>query len=97
MRSRIYEDDGTYLAFKCPGCKREHMVRVKDLFSQSPHWSWNESLDLPTLYPSVVVRTRQEGDEFVCHSWVKDGRIQFLDDSTHALVGITIDLPRYES
>jgi hypothetical protein len=30
---------------------------------------------------------------FVCHSFVTDGRIQFLGDCTHALAGETVDLP----
>ena len=30
---------------------------------------------------------------FVCHSFVRDGRIEFLSDCTHALAGQTIDLP----
>lgn len=30
---------------------------------------------------------------FVCHSFVTDGRIQFLGDCTHALAGQTVDLP----
>jgi len=29
----------------------------------------------------------------VCHSYVTDGRIQFLADCTHALAGLTVDLP----
>lgn len=29
----------------------------------------------------------------VCHSFVVDGRIQFLADCTHALAGQTVDLP----
>lgn len=29
----------------------------------------------------------------VCHSFVTDGRIQFLNDCTHKLAGQTIDLP----
>lgn len=29
----------------------------------------------------------------VCHSFVTDGRIQFLTDCTHALAGQTVDLP----
>lgn len=29
----------------------------------------------------------------VCHSFVTDGRIQFLSDCTHALAGQTVDLP----
>jgi len=30
--------------------------------------------------------------ESVCHSFVTDGRIQFLADSTHALAGQTVEL-----
>lgn len=30
---------------------------------------------------------------FVCHSFVTDGRIQFLGDCTHSLAGQTVDLP----
>lgn len=31
-----------------------------------------------------------------CHSFVRDGRIQFLGDCTHALAGQTVDLPEWE-
>jgi hypothetical protein len=33
---------------------------------------------------------------YVCHSFVVDGRIQFLGDCTHALAGQTVDLPECE-
>lgn len=32
---------------------------------------------------------------FRCHSFVTDGRIQFLNDSTHALAGQTVPLPEW--
>lgn len=32
----------------------------------------------------------------ICHSFVTDGRIQFLSDCTHALAGQTVDLPYWE-
>ena len=32
----------------------------------------------------------------ICHSFVTDGRIQFLSDSTHALAGQTVDLPDWQ-
>lgn len=38
----------------------------------------------------------EEDDGFkcsVCHSFVTDGRIQFLGDCTHALAGQTVELP----
>jgi Family of unknown function (DUF6527) len=31
----------------------------------------------------------------VCHSFVRDGAIQFLSDCTHALAGQTVDLPEW--
>lgn len=31
----------------------------------------------------------------LCHSFVTDGRIQFLTDSTHELAGQTVDLPEW--
>lgn len=31
----------------------------------------------------------------ICHSFVTDGRIQFLGDCTHALAGQTVDLPAW--
>ena len=30
-----------------------------------------------------------------CHSFVRDGKIQFLADSSHALAGKTVDLPEW--
>lgn len=32
----------------------------------------------------------------ICHSFVTDGRIQFLADCTHALAGQTVDLPDFD-
>lgn len=34
--------------------------------------------------------------EHICHSFVTDGRIQFLGDCTHALAGQTVDLPEFD-
>lgn len=31
----------------------------------------------------------------ICHSYVTDGRIQFLSDCSHALAGQTVDLPDF--
>lgn len=35
------------------------------------------------------------GQEMRCHSFVADGRIQFLGDCTHALGNQTVDLPAW--
>jgi len=37
-----------------------------------------------------------DGIPSVCHSFVTDGRIQFLTDCTHALAGQTVDIPDFD-
>lgn len=33
---------------------------------------------------------------YVCHSFIRDGRIEFLNDCTHPLAGQTVDLPEFQ-
>lgn len=71
---------------------------------QSPHvagkprWGFNGNFDAPTFTPSVLgsYESGPERTPYVCHSFVTDGRIQFLGDCTHALVNQTVDLPELE-
>lgn len=47
-------------------------------------------------YNAQCVANGEESAPFacsVCHSFVTNGRIQFLNDCTHALAGQTVDLP----
>lgn len=55
-------------------------------------WTWNGSTDAPTLRPSVLTQGHRDSGPFRCHSWVTEGKAQFLDDSDHALRGQTVDL-----
>lgn len=76
--------------------------------SIGPTWHWNGDVEKPTISPSLLVRgthtlTPDECDrlmrgehveprDYVCHSFIRDGRIEFLSDCTHALAGTTVDL-----
>ena len=73
-------------------------------YARSPNihgqpWGFNGDLERPTFSPSVLGRwTEWQGDDvppkqYVCHSFVRDGRIEFLPDCTHSLAGQTVDLP----
>lgn len=76
--------------FKCPGCKGFHQIPT-----EGPNaWGWNKSLDKPTFTPSILVRFPQGKDkaDLVCHSFVTDGRIQFLGDCAHHLANKTVPL-----
>lgn len=83
-----------YGVFRCPGCESGHTVRVQG----EGKWGWNGDVVRPTLTPSVFVNA--PGPYFTasapsCHSFVKDGHIQFLDDCSHALAGQTVPLPEW--
>lgn len=76
-----------------------HVFNTKAADGSEKHcWTWNGRLDLPTFQPSMLVRYNwgEQKEKRVCHSFVTDGRIQYLGDSTHALAGQTIDLPEVE-
>lgn len=48
------------------------------------------SLERPALTAPENITTTP-----LCHSFVTDGRIEYLSDSTHALAGQTVDLPEW--
>jgi hypothetical protein len=52
-------------------------------------WGFNGNLDAPTFTPSLMVN---QGHSSQCHSFLTDGKIQFLSDCNHALAGQTVDL-----
>lgn len=79
--------DDRRLAFWCPGCDQPHMPRVGGV---NP-WTWNGDTERPTLTPSILVTSGCAEDR--CHSFVTDGRIQFLADCGHSLAGQTVEIP----
>lgn len=88
-------DEGS-LWFECPGCKMSHRIMHGE--GAGPRWGWNGNAEAPTFTPSVLVRYNWgvEQKAVVCHSFVTDGRIQFLSDCTHELAGQTVDLPEWD-
>lgn len=79
-------NDPNYHWFHCPGCDEHHA------FNDGPGgWTFNRDYEKPTVRNSVLVTGGVSGT--VCHSFVTDGEIRFLDDSTHALAGQTVELP----
>jgi hypothetical protein len=105
-------DGARYASFFCPGCDEYHGPIVEKGTRPVPVWEWNGSLNTPTFSPSIRVqgtvpltedeyqRVRRgehvEPKPRLCHSFVRDGRIEFLSDCTHALAGQTVDLPEVE-
>ena len=86
------EDDRLF--FECPGCQMVHGISHGP--GPGPRWGWNGNIERPTFTPSVLVRYRWSDGDRVCHSFVTDGRIQFIGDCTHELASQTVDLPDWE-
>jgi hypothetical protein len=99
---------GGSLGFWCPGCNEAHVVTAGWTYNGDPNkptfnpsilvrcghyipreagggcWcKWNE--EHPT--EPTTFKCSQ------CHSFVKEGMIQFLGDCTHALAGQTVPIP----
>jgi hypothetical protein len=83
---------GVLYVFHCPGCGYSHPFEVN--VPGGAGWTWNRLLDKPTFMPSLLVA--KDVPEARCHSFVTDGRIQFLPDCYHKLAGQTVDLPDWD-
>jgi len=86
IRTMIYTDGETHHLYRCPGCGYEHA------FSSSVH-KYNGDVDKPTITPSLLHSNPQ--NYRTCHSFITDGKIQFLGDCWHELKGQTVELPDY--
>lgn len=76
--------EATHVKLSCPGLFPYRLIPVRG----KPSWEWNGDVERPTLSPSILTKNQMG----VCHSFVRDGRIQFLNDCTHEYAGQTLDL-----
>ena len=82
MNELLHKMSGNRWAFWCPGCDESHVI--------NDGWDIMFEGILPTISPSILV---QGSDEKRCHSFVRNGVIEFLGDCTHKLAGQTVPLP----
>jgi hypothetical protein len=85
IKGKLRIVSGGCVAFYCPGCKRYHTINVDG--SQYPTWTFNGDYDKPTVSPSILIPG-------CCHSFITNGKIQFLSDCKHELAGQTVDLSK---
>lgn len=111
MAKASLASDGKLL-FWCPGCDEAHGVGTDrwewngsvDEPTLSPSVLVRSARPIQGGVP--VSPFKFEGDypppegvcdPFVCHSFVRGGRIEFLGDCSHALAGQTVELPDWET
>lgn len=86
---------GRLLWVWCPGCEEAHapLTALPDGSRPDParpYWEWNGATDGGfTISPSLLVSSPRRDGARVCHSFIRDGRWEFLADCTHPLAGCT--------
>lgn len=84
--------------FYCEGCEQHHGVWTSKpiIVDDKPHkWTFNGDVDNPTFEPSIHIQRKVSGQdkkETICHSFIRDGKIQYLNDCKHKLKGKTVEL-----
>lgn len=82
--------------FTCPGCGESHAI--------SDSWQFNGDFEKPTFSPSFLTwndpnpnaRPGKFRDGWRCHSFIKDGKIEFCGDCTHSLAGQTVPMVPFD-
>lgn len=90
-----HEYDGkVYYYFFCQACDGLHHIRHDD----KNGWTWNGDSDKVTFHPSIKVTYngsdagKDGAPNAICHFFVKDGKVAYCSDCTHALKGRTTEL-----
>lgn len=105
---KLRRAEGGIVLFWCPGCKSAHQVGVEPPARVVWTFNGNGDAPTfsPSVLVRTGHYVQPDGkhcdksgdpewpcDCECCHSFVTDGRIQFLGDCTHSLAGQTVDLP----
>lgn len=107
-KRRVKLMNDNQVLFRCPACKENHYIKIgawswnddldyptfsPSVLVQGIQWAKNEYPE----YFNVAHANVEPGGDTVCHSFVTNGQIQFLNDCTHSLAGHTIDLPEWDA
>lgn len=83
--------DATHVRLHMPGPIPNRMLPVQLRGTRATgNWSWNGDIERPTIKPSILSRCPPICE--CCHTFVNGGMVQFLDDCTHELRGLTVEL-----
>lgn len=83
-------EEATHVTLNIPGPTGKLTIPVilRGSRDEKKAWTWNGSVDEPTLKPSVLT----DGHNFRCHSHINDGNAIFLEDCSHEFANQTVPL-----
>ena len=96
MKAELYTRGGVdYLSFTPEGMYFPTQIPVitNGSRAEANAWTWNGSLEAPTVKPSVRTQyVNEKGEMVVIHYWLNDGVCQCLGDCTDGNAGKNIPL-----
>lgn len=96
MKSKLENRNGVdYLSFTPQGMKFPTTIPVitKGSRDEANAWTWNGSLEKPTVRPSVRTQyANEKGESVTIHYWLNDGICQCLSDCTDGNANNTLPL-----
>jgi hypothetical protein len=102
--TRLFEGKNQIIGYEifCLGCDHRHVVYTLKGFYRVA-WGFNGDVNKPTFTPSLKCTTGSlavkgyidppEIPPTCCHSFIRNGQMQYLKDCTHFLKGQTVNLP----
>ena len=84
-----YKENGEKFQYICPGCGKRHVVDNR----------WGFKFDTegrPTLVGSVKQTGGHYQHPYICHSFIENGNVRFLNDCTHENKGKTLPMELFE-
>lgn len=106
-RAAEFTDKSGWLVF-CPACRKGHKFRAgvwsfngnlerptfrASMLVKGVRYPSGGEFPTPDEHSRVMAGETLPMQPWVCHSFVTDGRIEYLGDCTHSLAGQTVDLP----
>lgn len=88
MSKLLYHDNDISVSFYCPACKKPHTINNT--------WDIKDANDIVTISPSILYHGTSElfpEKNIICHSFIRNSKIEYLNDCTHNLAGKTVELP----
>lgn len=96
-------EKSSVVLFYCPGCDEPHQI-------DTAKWEFNGDMEKPTFSPSYLTwsdpnpkadprhdPTGKYRNGFRCHSFIKEGEIEYLSDCSHKLAGKTVQMVSWET
>ena len=78
----------------CEGCDEPHHIYTS--YPGGQNWEFNGNLESPTFSPSLLVFGIPASGAYPghprCHSFVRNGQMEFLSDCEHKHAGLTVPL-----